>query len=430
MSGYPYAYLYRPLVERSLLNYQVQHLASHYDFGKQSRVAALIATRVNEDMEEAERSLGIRRVPPFHLYLKWRGAGLILPLFAPQYLKPILEQQGGFRTARELVQAGCLQAARKAKVTIAPTEMLGVVDPEAFIRQQRRDRRALIFTEEPTDPQREREWIERLKPLSPLERVDELDASAPRSVLDALREFVHREAGRGPTVAEHLVEELISLRSICCPRLRHLRSGEMPFLATSVTARPAEETRSRYRRLQPVILTLWSPEELERRSWEEPPGEQELARRIVRICFEAYRQGGLLSLMDLQWIFQCSATRVSKLMRSVQKRLGIIVPIPGTILDAGRSMTHKDIVIDLHLRGYPVREIARMTYHSPRAVDSYIGTFEAVLILQLYHIPQPLMARVLGKGMSLVEEHLAIARTHFPDEEHMKRLLAWKEVRA
>ena len=117
-------------------------------------------------------------------------------------------------------------------------------------------------------------------------------------------------------------------------------------------------------------------------------------------------------------------------MRSVQKRLGIIVPIPGTILDAGRSMTHKDIVIDLHLRGYPVREIARMTYHSPRAVDSYIGTFEAVLILQLYHIPRPLMARVLGKGISLVEEHLAIARTHFPDEEQMMRLLAWKEVRA
>jgi hypothetical protein len=429
VSGYPYAYLYRPLVERSLLNYQVQHLASHYDFGKQSRVAALIATRVNESMQEAENSLGIQRVPPFHLYLKWRGAKLILPLFAPEYLKPIVERRGGFRMARELVRAGCFQVARKAGIRMAPAELLGVVDPEAFVRQERRDRRALSSTDELIDPKREREQIEELKPLSPLERVDELDGSAPRSVLNALREFVHREAGRGPAVAEHLVEELISLRSICSPRLHQLSSGEMPFLATSVTARPAEETRSRYRRLQPVILTLWSSEELEGRAWEEPPGERELARRIVRVCFEAYRQGGLLSLMDLQWIFQCSATRVSKLMRSMQKRLGIVVPIPGTILDAGRSMTHKDIVIDLHLRGYSVREIARMTYHSPRAVDSYIGTFEAVLILQLYHVPPPLMARVLGKGISLVQEHLEIARAHFPDQEQMKRLLVWKEVR-
>jgi hypothetical protein len=71
-----------------------------------------------------------------------------------------------------------------------------------------------------------------------------------------------------------------------------------------------------------------------------------------------------------------------------------------------------------------------MTYHSPRAVDSYIDTFEAVLILQLYRIPPPLMARVLGKGISLIQEHLEIAREHFPDEEQMKRLLAWKEVRA
>jgi hypothetical protein len=430
VSGYPYAYLYRPLLERCLLNYQVQHLASRWDFGKQSRVAAIIAARVDESMQEAEQKLGIRRVPPFHLYLKWRGAGLILALFAPEYLRPILEQRGGFRAARELVRAGCRQAASRAKVTIDPEELLAVIDPEAYVRQQRGDRGALSPAVEPLDPQSEHEWIEGLKPLSPLDRVDELDGSAPQAVLEALREFVHQEAGRGPAVAEQLVQELISLRSICCPRVRHLASGEMPFLATSVTARPAEETRSRYRRLQPVILTVWSPEELERRPWEEPPGERELERRIVRVCFEAYRQGGLLSLMDLQWIFQTSATKISKLMRSEEKRLAIIVPIPGTILDAGRSITHKNIVVDLHLRGYPVREIARMTYHSPRAVDSYIDTFEAVLILHLYRIPSPLMARVLGKGISLIEEHLEIARKHFPDEEHMKRLLAWTEVRA
>ena len=133
--------------------------------------------------------------------------------------------------------------------------------------------------------------------------------------------------------------------------------------------------------------------------------------------------------MDLQWIFQVSSNKISRLIRWAQRQSKIIVPTPGTILDAGRSMTHKDIVIELHLQGYTVREIARMTYHSPRAVDSYIGTFEAVLILDLYHIPKRLMARILKKGISLIEEHLSLARNHFRDEEYRKRLLAWKEVR-
>ncbi len=76
-----------------------------------------------------------------------------------------------------------------------------------------------------------------------------------------------------------------------------------------------------------------------------------------------------------------------------------------------------------------MKEIARMTYHSPRAVDNYIGTFESVLILDLYHIPKRLMARILKKGISLIEEHLHLARKHFRDGEDRKRLLAWKEVR-
>ena len=71
--GEHYEYLYRPLLERSLENYQVQYLARNYDFGKQSRVAALIVAEVNMQIEKAEAQLGVRRVHPFHLYLKWKG---------------------------------------------------------------------------------------------------------------------------------------------------------------------------------------------------------------------------------------------------------------------------------------------------------------------------------------------------------------------
>jgi hypothetical protein len=50
-------------------------------------------------------------------------------------------------------------------------------------------------------------------------------------------------------------------------------------------------------------------------------------------------------------------------------------------------MTPKDVIVSLHLQGYTIKEIARMTHHSPRAGDNYIGTFEAVLLLYLFGVP-------------------------------------------
>ncbi len=428
-----YDYLYRPLLERSLENYQVQYLARNYDFGKESRVAALIVRKINSGIEEAERQLSIRRVQPFHLYLKCSGVDLALPLFVPEYLEPIFSGIGGFRSSRELVLTACRKAAREAKM--APAVLLGVIDPRYFIRHGKRKKRlkdvGIRAEGEKTQYVAElREQIPHLRPISPFARIDALDKAAPLPLVSQLSRFVEREAGRGPTVANHLVQELIALRNVCCPRVRHLESGEMPFLATSVTAHLSEEVSTRFRRLKPVILTVWTKEELAKCPWENRHSDEQLMKRVVRVCFEAYRQGGLLSLMDLQWIFQVSACKISELIRRAQKQCTLIVPTPGTILDSGRSMTHKDIVVELHLQGYTVREIARMTFHSPRAVDNYIGTFESVLILDLYHIPKRLMARILKKGISLIEEHLRLARKHFRDEEDKKRLLAWKEVKA
>ena len=426
--------LYRPLLERSLLNYQIQYLARNYDFGKESRVAALIVAEVNGRIEETERQLGITRVPPFHLYLKRGGKDFALPLFRPEYLQPILDKDGGFWVSRELMAAACSKVAEKAKATFGAVELLGVVDPDYFVRhgQQRKRTKFLIESrrsEQALVNSALREQIEQLHPTSPLDRVDALDTGSPISLINKLSRFVEQEVGRGPTVSNHLVQELITLRNVCCPRARHLKSGEMPFLALSVNAHLSEEVATRFRRLKPVILTVWTIEELKRCPWDEPISEEQLIERFVRVCFEAYRQGGLLSLMDLQWIFQISSGRISKLLRRAQQKHKIIVPTPGTVLDSGRTMTHKDIVIELYLQGYTVLEIARLTYHSPRAVDNYIGTFEAVLILDLYHVPKRLMARILRKGISLIEEYLCLARKHFRDEEDIKGLLAWKEVR-
>lgn len=425
--------IYRPLLDRTLENYQAQYLARKYDFGKESLVAHLLIKEINRRMDEADATLAIRRVRPFELYVRKGRREAGLPLLRPQYLEPILAG-GDFAESRVRVIRECLRSYREVSPEAKKSDVLRLIDPWALARGKGpgvyRDR--LCTTRLPYNQTETAAWhrmIDQIRPVLPTSRLQGPDLMAPRRVLKGLTEFVTREAGLGPVVARQLVEEVITLRNVCCPRTRELKSGEMPLVVTHASARLSEDLATRFRRLAPVIITVWTPDEPDNLPKTVPEYLELFKRRIVRVCFEAYRQNGLLTLMDLQWIFQMSSARISELIRSVQREHNLIVPTPGTILDAGRSMTHKDVIVGLHLQGYNVTEIARMTHHSPRAVDNYIGTFEAVLILHLFGLSPPLMARILKKGISLVREHLKLVREVYRDHQEIKQYLAAQGVK-
>ncbi|MBU4534226.1 MAG: DUF1670 domain-containing protein [Firmicutes bacterium] len=425
--------LYRPLVDRSLENYQMQYLVRKYDFGKESLVAHLLVKEINGRMDEVESALGIERVRPFKLYVREGRREAKLPLFQPAYLEPILAG-GDFRDARALTVKECLKRYRLVLPKAAKDDVLRIINPWALVRRRGPSSyaRALCSTRSAYDPEDAAYWskmIETIRPAQPTERLQGPDLLAPGRLLKELREFTAREAGLGPVVARQLVEEVITLRNICCPRTRELKPGEMPLVVTHVSARLSEDRAIRFRRLAPVIITVWTPEELANPPQDVRECLELLKRRIVRVCFEAYRQNGLLTLMDLQWVFQLPSVRISELIRSVQREHNLVVPTPGTILDAGRSMTHKDVIVGLHLEGYTVKEIARMTYHSPKAVDNYIGTFEAVLILYLFGLPPELMVRILRRGRSLINEHLVLVREVYRDHHEIKQYLVAQGVK-
>jgi len=426
--------VYRPLVERNLENYQTQYLARRYDFGKESRIAALIVAEVNRRMDEVDSCLGVKRARPFELCVCRRSQAVTLPLFRPEYLEPILAGDT-FAEARRLVFNACAERLEQVLHQVEPEQVLAFIDPWALVRRKGPNRYIDNLQEEvlPLDERDTAAWrheLDRIRPQMPTARLGVLDLSAPQRVVKSLVQFVVTESGLGPVVARQLVEELITLRNICCPMTGQLRHGEMPFLATHVHASLSEEIATRFRRQAPVILTVWEPEELRRPPRSVPEYLAQLKRRIVRVCFEAYRQNGLLSLMDLQWIFQISSARISELIRSFQKEHNIVVPTPGTVLDAGRSMTHKDIIVNLHLQGYTVKEIARITYHSPRSVDNYIGTFQGVMILRLFGVPPRLMASLLRKSLGLIEEHLELIRKFYPNEDKLRQYLSKQGVKS
>jgi hypothetical protein len=255
--------LYRPLVERTLVNYQAQYLARKYDFGKESLVARLLVEEINRRMEETETILGIERVQPFELYVQKSQSHARLPLFCPEYLEPILGG-GDFGMARNLILKRCIQSYRLGYPKGSQADLMQIIDPWSLVRKKGPSRYVDQLCEAtlPYSKADAASWdrmIEGIRPLLPTDRLQAPDLLAPGRLLKELTEFVVSEAGLGPAVARQLVEEVIALRSVCCPRARELNPYEMPLLVTHVSARLSEEMTTRFRQLAPVIITVWMP---------------------------------------------------------------------------------------------------------------------------------------------------------------------------
>jgi hypothetical protein len=426
---------YRPLQDRTIENVQVEHLARKFDMSKESRIAHLLVKHINQAIDELETNLGILRVRPFELYYKYKTKPLTLPLFKPEYVELLIQGQP-FPIVRKEIERDCLARVKSIEPKATRRILYRLINPWALARRKGPSYASLLQTEVQSFNQDDsQEWIrrvKRIKPCLPSQRMSIYDTCMHEPTLRQLVNYVQNEAGMGEAVSRALVEEVITLRNLFCPLASQLKSGEMPIIATHVRAHLSEEIATRFRRHAPVIITVTLPQEIravEEGRYNTTVAIESLKERIVRVAFEAYHQNGLLSLMDMQWIFQLASTRIGELIRSFQREHNIIVPTPGTILDAGRSLTHKDIVINLHLQGHTVKEIAKITYHSPRAVDNYIGVFEAVLILYLYNIPIQLMARVLRKGVTLVEEHLRLIKIFMKSKEEILNHLDNKGIK-
>ena len=66
--------------------------------------------------------------------------------------------------------------------------------------------------------------------------------------------------------------------------------------------------------------------------------------KLVRLCTQAYAQGGVLSLADVALLIHKSMTPVSQDIVEYGRASGETVPRRGTVHDMGRSITHKAII--------------------------------------------------------------------------------------
>jgi DNA-binding CsgD family transcriptional regulator len=157
-----------------------------------------------------------------------------------------------------------------------------------------------------------------------------------------------------------------------------------------------------------VVLEASTAEDVQARMNHEDADRWRL-RKAIRLCRQAYEQGGLLTIYDLSEILNYSDSMIARLIKKHEYKSKKLVPRRGTIHDAGNAISHKWIICHKrYVEGKSADQIARETYHSLDAVDRYLGQFDRVRHCLQQGMDTNEIAHILNCGVSLVEVYRAI----------------------
>jgi hypothetical protein len=239
-----------------------------------------------------------------------------------------------------------------------------------------------------------------------------------RNLADLLVHKFLNEYGydHGPVIARAIVEDILATIERCWPE--RIPPKTIVWLAVRREWRDRRKSMD-ITDLVPVHLPMVLDEELalltdRELRWNRRARRAFCRARFARWCFEAYAQGGVLTLLDLSLMSGMSEHFVSDVLKEYEAENGKIVPTRGTVHDIGRGVTHKAEVIRRWLRNESPAKIARALSHSQDAVDRYISAFQRVRILAT-KVPISDLPTLAGLSVSVINEYVALLRQYEPD---------------
>jgi len=132
--------------------------------------------------------------------------------------------------------------------------------------------------------------------------------------------------------------------------------------------------------------------------------------RLVRVCHEAFQQGGLLTLEDLAYrLFNCGQRTLCRDLHAL-RRHNINPPLRSTIKDIGRTLSHRRQVIELWLAGHEYSHIAKTAFHCVASVRNYVEKFKRVALLQNEGFDVLSIAFLARLSVPLTEQYLALLK--------------------
>jgi hypothetical protein len=217
-------------------------------------------------------------------------------------------------------------------------------------------------------------------------------------------------------VAARLYEE--ELRALALELgAQSLGEGELVFFA--IGAEEGARAKVAEARHVPARLRYFEPEDLERG----PRGPNRTRvrdlkfARILRYATEARGQGALLTLPDLAVLL---GIHVDAVRHQIAQHPEVVVPTRGRVKDIGRGVSHKAEIVELYLQMHTETEIVDRTGHSYQSVEAYLKEFARVVTLADRGMNAPMIRRVAGRSMALVEEYLKLYHKYDRPEYHFR----------
>lgn len=183
---------------------------------------------------------------------------------------------------------------------------------------------------------------------------------------------------RGKLIREPVVKEIGKLVDKYYPPIERMRMGQVLWYAVDVKEKAGFGKRIENCQLQPVVLDLIHESDID--DVLKGLAKRERQKKVVaRLFKQAYDQGGVLTNADVGAIMRLSPGTISKYVREYEREQSTMVPRRGNIHDMGRTLTHKRLICQKHLKdGKTIEQTAQETFHSPESVRKYVNDFNRV----------------------------------------------------
>lgn len=231
-----------------------------------------------------------------------------------------------------------------------------------------------------------------------------------KTLENALSHRIEKEFPRigGPRICRLCAEMIMEVVHNHIRSKDYVHHGQIVWTAISVDDRPGWCQKIADTDLVTVVLDASTAEDVQSRIDRVHPRQWRL-RKAIRLCRQAYEQGGLLTNYDVSEILNVPDALVGQLLSNYERQNKTLIPRRGTIHDAGNSLSHKWIICHKrYVDGKSADQIARETYHSLDAVDRYLGQFDRVRHCLQQGMNTTEIAHILDCSISLVEVYQQI----------------------
>jgi len=201
-----------------------------------------------------------------------------------------------------------------------------------------------------------------------------LRALLDKTLENALSHRIAKEFPRigGPRICKLCAEMILEVVRDHIRAKDSVHHGQIVWTAVNVNDRPGWCQKIADTDLVTVVLDASTAEDVQARMDREHPDRWRL-RKAIRMCRQAYEQGGLLTNHDLSEILNYSDSLIAQLLSHHERQTKKLIPRRATLHDAGSGVSHKWIICyKRYVEGKSSVQIARETYHSIEAVDRYL----------------------------------------------------------